>query len=86
MLTFVVRSEGYGGLQIWLKYIKKGIKYQESHTASDKCTKSDWTGAAFTVAGGYLWEDVYPEAFKRNLTVVGGGDPVCIAHTGCPRY
>jgi hypothetical protein len=71
------RSEGYGALQIWIKYIQKGITYQESYKASDGCGKSGWTGAAFTVAGGYIWSDVYAEVFKRNLTIVGGGDPVC---------
>ncbi|KAH3463986.1 hypothetical protein KXX05_000863 [Aspergillus fumigatus] len=69
------KSEGYGALQIWIKYIQKGITYQESYKASDGCGKSHWVGAAFTVAGGYVWQDVYAEVFKRNLTIVGGGDP-----------
>lgn len=43
---------------------------------SDQCKHTNWTGAAFTIAGGYVWSDVYQEAFKRNLTIVGGGDPV----------
>lgn len=45
---------------------------------SDRCSGSHWTGAALTIAGGYIWEDVYDVAFPRNLTVVGGGDPVCL--------
>lgn len=28
------------------------------------------------IAGGYVWQDVYKVAFERNLTIVGGGDPV----------
>ncbi|KAA8567448.1 hypothetical protein EYC84_010461 [Monilinia fructicola] len=32
-------------------------------------------GSAFRIAGGYVWEDVYAEAMKRNVIVVGGGDP-----------
>lgn len=43
--------------------------------ASDKCTKSSWTGSAFTIAGGYVWSDVYTQATARNVIVVGGGDP-----------
>ena len=35
-----------------------------------------WHGSAFTIGGGYTWEDVYPQAFSRNLIVVGGGTPV----------
>ncbi|KAB8237010.1 isoamyl alcohol oxidase [Aspergillus alliaceus] len=70
------KSEGYGALQIWIKYIQKGITYHETYVPSDHCKNTNWTGSAFTVAGGYVWEDVYQEAFKRNLTIVGGGDPV----------
>ncbi|KAE8355145.1 hypothetical protein BDV28DRAFT_58219 [Aspergillus coremiiformis] len=73
------KSAGYGALQIWIKYIRKGIIYHESYVPSDQCTHTNWTGSAFTIAGGYVWEDVYREAFQRNLTVVGGGDP----NVGC---
>ncbi|BAE63389.1 hypothetical protein BDV35DRAFT_403809 [Aspergillus flavus] len=69
------KSEGYGALQIWIKYIQKGITYHENYVPSDQCKHTNWTGAAFTIAGGYVWSDVYQEAFKRNLTIVGGGDP-----------
>ncbi|KAE8149553.1 hypothetical protein BDV25DRAFT_140665 [Aspergillus avenaceus] len=69
------KSEGYGALQIWIKYIQKGITYHEQYTSSNNCKNTNWTGSAFTIAGGYIWEDVYKEAFKRNLTIVGGGDP-----------
>ncbi|KAL2860985.1 isoamyl alcohol oxidase [Aspergillus lucknowensis] len=67
------KSLGYGSLQIWLRYIRKGITYQPTFKPS-KGT-SDWNGAAFTVAGGYVWDEVYKEAFARDLVVVGGGDP-----------
>ncbi|KAJ1712669.1 isoamyl alcohol oxidase [Aspergillus flavus] len=69
------KSEGYGALQTWIKYIQKGITYHENYVPSDQCKHTNWTGAAFTIAGGYVWSDVYQEAFKRNLTIVGGGDP-----------
>jgi hypothetical protein len=61
-----------------MKYIQKGILYHDHYVASDQCTKSNWTGQAFTIGGGYVWRDVYGEAFSRNLIVVGGGDPVCL--------
>ncbi|KAJ6111547.1 hypothetical protein N7523_007608 [Penicillium sp. IBT 18751x] len=69
------KSEGYGALQIWIKYIQKGITIQEKYRPSDKCSNSDWTGAALTIGGGYVWADVYEFVFKRGITVVGGGDP-----------
>lgn len=71
-----VRSTGYGSLQIWMRYLRKGIACQEEFKPSISCSQCDWTGAALTVAGGYVWEDVYQEAFARDLIVVGGGDPV----------
>ncbi|KAL4803340.1 hypothetical protein BDV18DRAFT_166365 [Aspergillus unguis] len=64
------RSAGYGSLQIWMRYLRSGIKYQADYTGC-----SSWKGAAFTVGGGYVWDDVYEEAFSRDLIVVGGGDP-----------
>ncbi|KAE8379181.1 hypothetical protein BDV26DRAFT_259921 [Aspergillus bertholletiae] len=69
------KSEGYGALQVWIKYIQKGITYHESYMPSDQCKSTNWNGAAFTIAGGYVWADAYEEAFKRDLTIVGGGDP-----------
>ncbi|KAL4899838.1 hypothetical protein BDW74DRAFT_171240 [Aspergillus multicolor] len=69
------KSAGYGSLQIWMRYLRKGIEYQPKFKPSKSCESSDWTGAAFTVAGGYVWDEVYKEAFARNLIVVGGGDP-----------
>lgn len=71
-----LRSEGYGALQIWIKYIRKGITIHDKYSPSDKCSESDWTGAAVTIGGGYVWADVYDIVFKRGITVVGGGDPV----------
>lgn len=68
------RSEGYAGLQIWIKYIQKGIDFHETYAPSDKC--GDWTGSALTIGGGYVWEEAHEVAFKNNVTVVGGGDPV----------
>ncbi|KAL5340170.1 hypothetical protein BJX70DRAFT_407483 [Aspergillus crustosus] len=69
------KSSGYGSLQIWLKYLQKGIQYQSKYQPSDSCSSGDWRGAAFSVTGGYVWDDVYEEAFARDLIVVGEGDP-----------
>lgn len=49
---------------------------QDKYNPSDECCDSAWTGAALTIGGGYVWEDVYDFAFKRDITIVGGGDPV----------
>ncbi|KAL4940302.1 hypothetical protein BDV06DRAFT_230445 [Aspergillus oleicola] len=69
------KSLGYGSLQIWIRHLRKGIIYQEVHEPSAGCRGSLWHGAAFTVAGGYVWDEVYEEAFFRDSIVVGGGDP-----------
>ncbi|KAK1142479.1 hypothetical protein N8T08_007841 [Aspergillus melleus] len=69
------KSEGYGALQVWIKYMRKGILIKDTYTSSQECIKSKWNGTAITIAGGYIWDDVYKLAFPRNLTVVGGGDP-----------
>ena len=69
------RSAGYGSLQVWIRHLRQGITFQKAYQASDKCTKSSWTGSAFTIAGGYVWEDVYAQATAKNVIVVGGGDP-----------
>ncbi|KAJ5619807.1 hypothetical protein N7510_003791 [Penicillium lagena] len=66
------RSQGYGSLQVWTKYVLKGIEHHSKYTSV--CAASNWAGNAFTVRGGYIWSDLYEEAFKRNLTVVGGAD------------
>ncbi|APA06357.1 hypothetical protein sscle_01g011270 [Sclerotinia sclerotiorum 1980 UF-70] len=69
------RSTGYGSLEIWIRYLEQGIVFQDTYSPSDGCKSSNWEGSAFKIAGGYVWEDVYAEATKRNVIVVGGGDP-----------
>ncbi|KAF7913028.1 uncharacterized protein EAF01_002049 [Botrytis porri] len=70
-------STGYGSLEVWIRYLRQGIIFQDTYLPSDDCKSSKWEGSAFKIAGGYVWEDVYAEATKRNVIVVGGGDPVC---------
>lgn len=69
------RSTGYGSLQVWVKYIKKGLVFQERYRPSNGCAQQAWKGSAFAIGGGYVWSDVYGEAAKRNVIVVGGGTP-----------
>jgi hypothetical protein len=70
------RSQGYGSLQIWVKYVQEGIEYHEEYESPSGCAYTNWTGSAFTVRGGYVWGDLYAEAFERELIVIGGQDPV----------
>ena len=70
------RSTGFGSLQVWIRYLRNGITFQQEYQPPGQCAGSGWTGSAFTIGGGYTWEDVYPEAAARNVVVVGGGTPV----------
>ncbi|KAL8950369.1 MAG: hypothetical protein Q9222_003586 [Ikaeria aurantiellina] len=69
------RSTGYGSLQIWIKYLQKGIQFQETFASPGKCSKSSWKGSAFVIGGGYIWSDILGEAAQRGVVVVGGGTP-----------
>ncbi|KAM3075971.1 hypothetical protein ACMFMG_006516 [Clarireedia jacksonii] len=69
------RSTGYGSLELWIRYFRQGIIFQQRYTSSNNCRKTVWNGSAFKIAGGYIWEEVYAEAEKRNVIVVGGSDP-----------
>jgi hypothetical protein len=71
------RSTGYGSLEVWIRYLRQGITYQETYSASNKCTKSNWQGGSITIAGGYVWSDAYEVSNQQNVVIVGGGDPVC---------
>ncbi|EGP89034.1 unnamed protein product [Zymoseptoria tritici ST99CH_1A5] len=65
------RSVGFGSLQIWIRYLRTGITFHDSFRQKG----SEWTGAAVTIGGGYVWREVYAEAEKRGVVVVGGGTP-----------
>ncbi|KAL8889085.1 MAG: hypothetical protein Q9215_003584 [Flavoplaca cf. flavocitrina] len=69
------RSTGYGSLQIWIKYLRTGIVFQQTFSPSGRCSKSNWKGSAFQIGGGYTWSDVLEEAASRDVVVVGGGTP-----------
>jgi hypothetical protein len=67
------RSDGYGGLELWLHSFRNGIYFQKTFESTNKCTKSGWTGSAFHIDGAYQWQDVYPVARANNVIAVGGG-------------
>lgn len=67
------RSTGYGSLEIWIRHLRTGLTFLPKYEPT--CGDINWTGSAFTVGGGYTWEDVYPLAQANNVVVVGGGTP-----------
>jgi len=69
------RSEGHGGLEIWIRHFRNGITFEKTFRSSTGCTGSGWTGSAIKIAGAYTWGDVYAQAKANNVVVVGGGTP-----------
>lgn len=67
------RSDGYGGLELWLHSFRNGIYFQKTFESTNQCTKSGWTGSAIHIDGAYQWQDVYPVARANNVIAVGGG-------------
>ncbi|KAK4245587.1 alcohol oxidase [Corynascus novoguineensis] len=67
------RSDGYGGLEIWLRSFRNGIYFQKKFKSANKCTKSGWKGSAIHIDGAYQWQDVYEVAEANNVIAVGGG-------------
>lgn len=67
------RSDGYGGLELWLHHFKNEIKFQKTYASDNKCTKSGWEGSAIKIDGVYQWRDVYEVAEANNVIAVGGG-------------
>lgn len=89
-LTCSDRSTGYGSLQIWIRYLRQGITFQETFKSSERhgCPITAWKGSAFKIDGGYTWSDVLGEAASRDVIVVGGGTPVShgIVHFCSDRF
>ncbi|KAM0437889.1 hypothetical protein ACHAPT_002254 [Fusarium lateritium] len=67
------RSDGYGGLELWLHDFKNGIEFHKTYKSENKCTKSGWKGSAIKIDGSYQWRDVYKVAEENNVIAVGGG-------------
>lgn len=68
---FLGRSSGYGSLQIWIRHLRTGIVFHDNFVQPG----SSWNGSAVTIGGGYQWIDVYEQAAKRDLIIVGGVSP-----------
>lgn len=67
------RSDGYGSLEVWIKYLRTGVNFTNEFKSG--CEATNWTGAAISVGGGYTFDDVYPIAEANDVVVVGGGTP-----------
>ena len=81
-ITDWTRSTGYGSIQVWLRYLRKGVVFQQQYQSSLACRRTTWNGPAFQIGGGYTWSDLYREAERQNVVVVGGGTPVSVI----PRF
>ena len=67
------RSDGYGGLELWLRYYQNGIYFQRTFRSSTGCRASNWTGSSIHIDGAFQWRDVYKVAKDNNVIAVGGG-------------
>ncbi|KAI7760665.1 hypothetical protein LZL87_007877 [Fusarium oxysporum] len=67
------RSDGFGGLELWLHQFKNGITFQKIYKSGNQCKKSSWKGSAIKIDGNYQWRDVYKVAEANNVIAVGGG-------------
>ncbi|KAF2826598.1 FAD-binding domain-containing protein [Ophiobolus disseminans] len=67
------RSDGFGSLELWLRYHRNGIDFQPSFSPFNGCTKSAWNGSAIKIGGAYQWRDVHVVAKEHNVIMVGGG-------------
>lgn len=67
------RSDGFGSLQVWLRYFRNGLEFQDTFSSVNSCQKSNWTGSAIAIDGAYQWKNVYEFANAKNAIVVGGG-------------
>ncbi|KAH6975759.1 hypothetical protein EDB80DRAFT_692886 [Ilyonectria destructans] len=75
------RNDGYGSIEVWLRYFRQGISFQGSFDSSTGSTASHWQGTARKFGCGYMWHDVYAAAKEYNVVVVGGGSPT-VSSTG----
>jgi hypothetical protein len=67
------RSDGYGSLELWLRYHRNGIEYQDTFAPTSGCREINWKGSAIKIKGAYQWRNVYSVAKQHNVIVVGGG-------------
>ena len=69
------RSDGYGSLEIWLRYFRNSIDFQKKYQSATNCSTStsQWNGNAIRIDGAWQWRDVHTLAKKNNVIVVSGG-------------
>lgn len=67
------RSDGFGSLEIWLRYFRNKLDFQEIYSSVNGCQMSNWTRSAIVIDGAYQWENVNAFASANNVIVVGGG-------------
>ncbi|KAL1866022.1 hypothetical protein Daus18300_006923 [Diaporthe australafricana] len=67
------RSDGFGGLEIWLRHFRNRLEFQEAYSPINSCQKSNWSGSTIVIDGAYQWENVYEYAKAKSVIVVGGG-------------
>ncbi|KAI3331453.1 FAD-binding domain-containing protein [Xylariaceae sp. AK1471] len=78
------RSDGYGGLEVWLRYYRNNIEFQKTYTSATGCTNSDWKGSAIHIDGNFQWRDVAQVAKANNVIVATGGSVSVGAIGGWP--
>ncbi|KPA38211.1 isoamyl alcohol oxidase [Fusarium langsethiae] len=66
------RSTGYGSLSIWLHNFRKGFHFHKDNPVLSVCPTAKWKGSTLTINGVYAWSDIYPEAQKQGVIVLGG--------------
>lgn len=67
------RSDGFGSLEVWLRYFRNKLEFQDIYSSVNGCQRSNWTGSAILIDGAYQWKNVYAFAKAKNVIVVGGG-------------
>lgn len=67
------RSDGFGSLEVWLRYFRNKLEFQEVYSSVNGCQRSNWTASAIAIDGAYQWKNVYALAKANNVIVVGGG-------------
>ncbi|KAH6949764.1 hypothetical protein BKA56DRAFT_506587, partial [Ilyonectria sp. MPI-CAGE-AT-0026] len=75
------RNDGSRSIEVWLRYFRQAISFQDSFDSSTGSTASHWQGTAMKLGCGYMWHKVYAAAKEYNVVVVGGGSPT-VSSTG----
>lgn len=77
------RSDGYGSLEIWLRYFRNSIDFEKKYKSATGCNtkNSQWKGSAIRLDGAWQWRDVHEVAKKNNVIVVSGGS-ISVGATG----